>query len=142
MNKQQRLDHARNNEAASKALLRTGQFNDWVITTTFYSALHYLCHDFFPMTVVKDGASIEITTIEQYIQHYNIEKSRHRSLCDLAMAKNQDVAVEYNYLMDLCMQARYRNYRFKDKTVAAAMGCLVRIKSLLSIPDIDSAGEK
>lgn len=42
--------HAAHNEKACDYLLKSRLFNDWVITTAFYSALHYVQDEIFPLT--------------------------------------------------------------------------------------------
>jgi len=42
--------HAIHNEAACDFLLSGNQFNDWVVTTAFYAALHYVQHEIFPLS--------------------------------------------------------------------------------------------
>lgn len=45
-----RKQHAIHNEEACDFLLSSNKFNDWVITTAFYSALHFVQHEIFPLT--------------------------------------------------------------------------------------------
>lgn len=138
MNKQQRLNHARNNEEASKALRSTGKFNDWVITTSFYSGLHYLNHYLFPMEATKDGRTVVINTIEQYINHYGIFKNKHKAMCDLAYGQVPEVSKHYNFLMDQCMQARYVKYKFDENLVKSVIKSLEKIKEGLGITEFES----
>ena len=42
--------HAIHNEEACKFLLTSKKFNDWVVTTAFYSALHFVQNELFPLT--------------------------------------------------------------------------------------------
>lgn len=44
-----RKEHAIHNEAACDFLLSSKRFNDWVVTTAFYSALHFIQHELFPL---------------------------------------------------------------------------------------------
>lgn len=134
MTKEERLSHAINNEAASKVLLNSGKFDDWVITTTFYASLHYICYHIFPMNAEKNGRTVTISTIDQYRNHYNIDKNRHRTLCDLAFAVSADLGAEYNYLLDQSMLARYHHYRFEERVVRSCLASLVLIKQHLNIP--------
>ncbi|WP_438946756.1 hypothetical protein [Sediminibacterium sp.] len=134
MTKEERLNHALNNEAASKVLLSSGKFDDWVITTTFYASLHYICYHLFPMTAEKNGRTVTIRTIDQYRSHYKIEKNRHRTLCDLAFAVSHDLGAEYNYLLDQSMLARYHHYKFEESVVTSCKASLIVIKQILNIP--------
>ncbi|HCA42575.1 MAG TPA: hypothetical protein DEP28_04900, partial [Bacteroidetes bacterium] len=44
------LDHAEHNEKACQLLFKTNEFNDWVVTTAFYSSLHSVSFKLFPLT--------------------------------------------------------------------------------------------
>ena len=51
MVKQKSKDHAIHNELACIYLDKCTDFPDWVITTSFYSSLHFLQHKLFPIKV-------------------------------------------------------------------------------------------
>ena len=42
-------EHAEHNESACDYLLQSGKYNDWVVTTAFYSAMQYLHNELFPL---------------------------------------------------------------------------------------------
>ncbi len=43
------LEYAQHNEKACKYLDKKPEFTDWVITTAFYSALHFVRYKIFPI---------------------------------------------------------------------------------------------
>ncbi|MBX7216157.1 MAG: hypothetical protein K1X90_04245 [Candidatus Kapabacteria bacterium] len=66
--------HALHNEQVCDYLAMHGGFSDWVVTTTFYSAIHWIEDYLFPC-VVKDGEEeIEIHSLLQ-----KGHKDRHES---------------------------------------------------------------
>ncbi len=46
-----RREHAEHNEALCRHLIAQGGFNDWVITTAFYGAMHFVYHQCFPLQI-------------------------------------------------------------------------------------------
>ena len=42
--------HAIHNEEVCDFLLTSKKFNDWVVTTAFYSSLHFVQFELFPLT--------------------------------------------------------------------------------------------
>jgi len=46
---QQRLDHAEHNLKLANKLLEEGEFLDWVVTSSFYAAIHYCRYKLFPL---------------------------------------------------------------------------------------------
>ena len=49
--KNMKQEHAKHNEDACHYLNQSGKYNDWVITTAFYSAMHYVQYELFSMEV-------------------------------------------------------------------------------------------
>ena len=45
------IDHAKHNESVCNYLGRNSAFGDWVITSAFYSAMHYVRHLMIPATI-------------------------------------------------------------------------------------------
>lgn len=42
-------EHANHNAELCDLLLNNGRFNDWVVTTAFYAALHFVNYILFPL---------------------------------------------------------------------------------------------
>lgn len=55
-------DHARHNEALCRFLSTDGRWPDWVITTAFYSALHFVEGKIFPLR--EDG--VDYPSMSEY----------------------------------------------------------------------------
>lgn len=45
------LDHAKHNERVCNYLGKNADFGDWVITTSFYAAMHYVRHLIVPIKI-------------------------------------------------------------------------------------------
>lgn len=113
MNNKNNLDYARHNEKTCKYLDKKPDFADWVITTAFYSALHYVRYKIFPIERQTSNAKRKFKDFEQYYQTNNpANLSKHALLSELVEEFNPNIAVDYNRLKDLSWTARYNNYKF------------------------------
>jgi len=106
-----RLRHAEHNEALCDLILKTGNFNDWAITTAFYAALHFAQHKIFPL---KHGRKVFSDLNQYYYQH--IRKSRkqitkHQTMVDLVKINLPVSYSSYRWLLDASQTARYNDYR-------------------------------
>lgn len=122
-----RLDHALRNESACDYLNQSGDFPDWVITTAFYSALHFIRYKIFPITI--DEESFE--TLDEYTKRSTDKygKSAHSLLRKLLNKKfKKNLAAPYSELFDSCHNARYCNYNVEKEEVANALDNLAEIK--------------
>ncbi len=74
------IDHAKHNEAVCDHLESQTEFTDWIITTAFYTALHYLEFRLFPFTVKKKGTKevLEYDSFDHYCSANDKSKGRHR----------------------------------------------------------------
>jgi hypothetical protein len=123
--------HALHNEQACELLFSASgeQFNDWVVTTAFYSALHFALYDLFPM----DHDGIHYATFSGY--HLDLPKkiSKHAALLQL-VAIRSPYARQYRWLYGNCMCARYIDYKVPHSKAVHAKRLLGIIKSSLSKP--------
>lgn len=106
-----RRNHALHNEAVCCYLELKPDYGDWVITTAFYSALHWLHHHFFPCQM-PDGT--ECKTFDEYkiITGKNTSlASSHQILIDLAFSRDTNLGSRYKRLYSACLDARYKDYR-------------------------------
>ncbi|MBD3330273.1 hypothetical protein GF354_01950 [Candidatus Peregrinibacteria bacterium] len=107
------LDHAEHNEKACKYLNRKPDFLDWVITTAFYSALHFINHKIFPYKVKVNGKMIIIKDFATYCNNYKKDTTRkHHQLSALVEEKCPEIADDYNQLKDISWTARYSRYQY------------------------------
>lgn len=128
-----RKEHAIHNEKACELLFKQKEFNDWVVTTAFYSAHHYLLNEIFPITEHKK-------TYESFDTYYyqvfkkkkkNGKSGKHAAVKKLTSEKVNSCSEYYNWLFDACMGARYRNYKIGDKVAETARKYLLTLKTNL-----------
>ena len=127
------LKHAQHNEKVCQHLSLNQEFTDWVITTAFYSALHYISYKVFPFTIPSSNGepSITVNSIDQY---YNTPSgssknlSKHQLLAKLADLHCSPICEDYRWLLDMSMNARYSNYQHMVQVSQRAMSLLTKIK--------------
>ncbi|PWH85023.1 hypothetical protein [Brumimicrobium oceani] len=112
------LKHAKHNKKACEFLRESGHFNDWVITTAYYSALHFMQGDMFPGSFENpiNGQIKKYQNFNQY--HHDVNgPSKHGLLLKLVEDLGDDDVIDaFTNLKDLCWSARYTNYCY-DKEV-------------------------
>ena len=104
-------DHAIHNEEACDFLLSSGKFNDWVVTTAFYSAMQFVCNELFPL----EQNNVIFDSFERYY-HLNFKntvnrQSKHLVIISLVNSNLPLCVKFYRSLYDQCMKARYTNYK-------------------------------
>lgn len=108
------LSHARHNKEACEHLLQSGKFNDWVITTAYYSALHYANYELFPKSYAHPRTG-NVKNYSCFDEYYNdrsiISTTKHGLLLELVEDNMDDeVSEAFSSLKELCWTARYENY--------------------------------
>lgn len=112
----ERYEHGLHNEDTCTYLNYKPEFKDWVITTAFYSALHFVASKIFPFSVPAiEGKKTEIASIDQYYNYSGAKKrniSKHELMLEL-VEKNFDekIANHYDWLMSAASTARYSHYQ-------------------------------
>lgn len=99
--------HAEHNEAICNHLNLQDRLdcNDWIVTTSFYTAIHYIDHKLFP--VVENGVKFE--DINQAHRIIN-SSSLHQTRGILVQRHMTELAPSYTFLKEECHNARYVNY--------------------------------
>lgn len=126
-----RLKHAVHNEAVCNFLDTNVLFADWTITTAFYSALHFINYKIFPQTVSSiEGKKTIIENIDQYSSYNNPKRvSKHELLSDLAAKHCTAISEDYDWLLDMSMNARYKHYQHDKEIANKARRLLLVIKT-------------
>jgi len=121
--------HAEHNEKLCSKLLAEKQFFDWVVTTAFYSALHYTEHQLFPLKIV----AVTYPTFNHYydsVLKKNHRISKHEGKAQLVNS-NLTCGSRYRWLLDACSNARYIDYNINEQTANLAKTCLDDIKACI-----------
>jgi len=123
--------HALHNEHVCLHLHGTGKYNDWVVTTAFYAALHYVQHEIFPLQ--HKG-----TTYHDFSHYYsrvmkpqNNKINKHAATIELVKSHIAPADVSYRALFDASMNARYSHYNVSPAKAAHAKALLDKIKGVL-----------
>jgi hypothetical protein len=108
MAKYNHIDHALHNEKVCNYISSKADFGDWIITTAFYWAIHYVRYFMIPV-ILPDG-----TTIDCFESLFNNKKcsseGRHGFQNRYVTTNITAIAIEYKQLHDWCNQARYFEY--------------------------------
>lgn len=103
------LEHAEHNEKVCRFLKKKPDFSDWIITVTFYAALHYVEH--------------------KLLSDHKIKNSKSHKKRKAVVQKNlPNIFGEYSHLLDMSQNARYRNYAKDREQVKVAEKHLETIK--------------
>lgn len=116
--------HGKHNRDLCDELYQGKQYNDWVITTAFYSAIHYIDHCLFPLT--HNGVPFQnISQIHRVVRRGSPHKTRD-FIVGLYMPNSY---ANYGYLSNACWNARYKDYRVGDAEAQLAKDALEEIIS-------------
>ena len=127
------LEHAEHNEKVCKYLDKKPEFTDWVITTAFYSALHYVQHKLFPLVISIRGKRTKITCLDEYFSKNNPHQlNKHSVLAKLVEEKLSEISKDYNKLKDISLTARYHRYNYPREISNDAKKRLQTIKEFCS----------
>lgn len=124
------LIHAQHNEEACNYLIENGNFNDWVVTTAFYSCLHFVRHQLIPFRKVVDGKNVSSDNFEKlYKLICKPKESKHFFLKRMVEEYHEDIAYEYSMLLDLANGVRYTNFNIDNEKTCMAVNSLQHIKA-------------
>ncbi len=126
--------HAVHNEQVCDLLIQNGQFNDWVITAAFYSALHLVQHQIFPINFSGKPYSNFNRYYAIEVQRKRPTKSKHKAIKELVIGHLNACSNSYRWLYDNCMSARYNNFHVSQALAAKAKLELEAIKSVCTKP--------
>lgn len=128
-----KLLHAKHNEKACKHLKDEGAFNDWVITTAFYSAIHYIEHELFPKQYSDpiDGKVKNFKDFEAYyLRREDRQANKHKIRQVLVEEYIPEISDSYQTLKENCWNARYVSYKFDTDVSDLCYKCLLEIKDI------------
>ncbi|WP_340064805.1 hypothetical protein [Ascidiimonas aurantiaca] len=118
-------EHALRNQKLSGELYTTQIYFDWVITTAFYAAIHFVEHKLLPCEI----NSIQCKNINEVKSAYGIP-GRHSSRERLVFDKLPlDVAVKYKWLDDKSRYSRYVTYKVTKTEADKALSYLQYIQN-------------
>lgn len=126
-------DHAEHNEKACNFLHTQGDYPDWVVTTAFYAALHFVQNEIFPTDI---GEKRYISFDNYYNGHFNSTQnkpSKHVATINLVYSElSEEASYLYKWLFDTSMTARYRNFNIDSKIADLSKKRLFELKGFLN----------
>jgi hypothetical protein len=124
------IKRALHNESVCNYLSKKQDFGDWIITTAFYSALHFTRHKLLPVEHTnKDGTTETYNDFETWYRTAKREyEGRHGF--QIRMVKDRLVKIDFEYarLHEASENARYKNQDFDRKHVNQLKEYLSTIK--------------
>lgn len=124
-------EHGKHNHAVCNKLHVTTDIpcNDWIITTAFYSAIHFLDHLIFPCEY-KGQKFNNINEAHKYLN----KQSKHQSRSHIVDLKLPSQSINYTYLMSQCWNARYVDYNINE---AISNLAVKKLKDIMKECDVD-----
>lgn len=119
------IEHAEHNEKVCRFLSKKPDFSDWIITTAFYSAVHYVRYLLLPYT---DGTTIFDCFETLFTSKKYPNEGRHGFSSRFVKEQHPNIYIEYKQLHDYSNTARYFNYSFPRETSTAARELLDSVK--------------
>jgi len=133
MSKKSDLEHALHNEEVFNHLLTNKNFVDWIITTAFYSALHFVDSKLFPKKIIEKTVQISLNDMDSYAVSALNKYGSDKHIIRLKMVERElrPISSEFSWLFTNCNTARYRNYKFADNELT----CKLAEENLKAIKD-------
>jgi hypothetical protein len=123
--------HAEHNEAVCDFLLSSGDYYDWVTTTAFYSALHFVQHEIFPLNEGGKTYPDFNTYFQKVSKNNNKKANKHSATIELVKKYIPSASSYYRWLYDTCMNSRYVSYQVSERKAIMAKSLLVSLKKEL-----------
>ena len=121
-------EHAERNEQLNDKLIAENIYKDWIVTTAFYSAIHYAEYRIFSASRIFFGKTVRNLEEAHFAIPYQNRKSRHETRGALVKIYLYNVQVQYDFLRKQSQTARYIDYRVSQSLATQAKGCLNKIK--------------
>ena len=125
-------EHARHNEEACTYLFQSGKYYDWVVTTAFYSAMHYVQNELFPIDIYNETYENFNVYYSSRYNHLIDRPSKHQATIELVKNRLVNCNRFYRWLYDECYTARYNNYHTTVEMANKAIKFLNNIKMHLN----------
>lgn len=134
INRTKDLDHAEHNYKLHTQLLEDGNYDDWAITTGFYSGIKFLQSALFPSQYICPSERT-IKKFDNFAEYIKANRSlnqanAHRILENLVenYVDDDDVKNSYKDLKGVCHFARYINYNVGKQRLQVATEALTVLK--------------
>lgn len=120
-----RLKHAEHNFSACEALRENGAFPDWVATTAYYAANHFIKYALFPIEI----EGVEYGDLDQC--HFNGNRGpigKHELLVRLVKEHFPSIGRDFEIMHNDCISARYIDYDISPAVAERSFKALSKIR--------------
>lgn len=119
------INQAKHNEKVCNHLSSKETYSDWVITTAFYSAIHYVRCLMIPCNI--DGT--EYNCFDSLFSKFKqSSEGRHGFQARYVLVNYPEIDSDYRILLDMSNNARYINYQYSREQAKVAKESLRTIK--------------
>jgi uncharacterized protein (UPF0332 family) len=118
--------HAERNKELSENLLKEGVYFDWVVTTAFYSSIHFVEEYLLPCELNGKKCS-NIRDVKNALN----QQGRHAARERLVFHKMSELSPKYKWLDDQSRNSRYVTYKVNKAFAEKAIQFLKVIKETL-----------
>jgi hypothetical protein len=122
-------EHGKHNKAVCDKLHLQSDLdcNDWVLTTAFYSSIHFFDHLLFPCEY-KGATFQDINEAFKILKNPN----KHETRGVLVAYKYPLLGGDYNFLKEGCYNARYYEFRVNERISDTAVQ---RLEKIIKVSD-------
>ncbi len=117
MAKKNKEEHAQRNKDLANQLLKEGIYLDWVVTTSFYSSIHFIENNLLP-TTIQGNTCNELFDVKKVYKADNLHQTREW-LCQEKLTFT--TATKYKWLSDNSKNARYTSYKISKAVAEKAL---------------------
>lgn len=129
MQNQHHFEHAKHNELVCNFLSKKEEFSDWIITTAFYSSLHFVRYLMVPSQI--DGFKYD--KFEPFYKKARyLDEGRHEFQVRYVLHEHNEIYSYYKTLRDMSNNARYLNYQYTREDAIIAKDSLKFIKEYIT----------
>lgn len=132
------LNHAKHNYEVCLFLHEETEYNDWIITTAYYSAIHFVYYKLFPGSYEdpRDGKIKPFDSFKKYCKNLKFRQNKHEATENLVEEYLPEIYYDFKTLKDNCWTARYDNYLIKDEIKNECIKGLKAISEICKDPEI------
>jgi hypothetical protein len=123
-------EHAEHNRVVYQYLSEKPEFCDWIITTAFYSSIHYVRNRMLPHTIKVKSGTKSFSDFEALYYHFRKDnEGRHGFQLNWVRDHYPEIKSRYRRLHELSNEARYIDYQISPAVLPEIEEHLETIRS-------------
>ena len=103
--------HGAHNRDACDVLISGNKFFDWIVTTAFYSSIHYIDQKIFPYQI----GTRWVRSTDEASKVLRLPKHQCRE--QIVNSSFPEITVPFKFLLSTCFTARYNNYNISRQFI-------------------------